>query len=356
MQTQIKQSDFANQIVYVGIDVHKTKWVVTLRMGHMELKTFSMEPSVEGLVNHLKKNYPAATYYSVYEAGQSGFWIDRQLRAQGVINMVVNPADIPTTGREKDKKDDYRDSRKLARELENHTIRGIYVPTESLEALRSLCRLRSQFVGEKARLKNRIKCFLAYYGKLFPGKNTRQWSKRLLTTVGEIRYPSTISQECMGLYLEQIVLLQQKVKAIELMMKEKAEELGMLGIVEKLKTIPGIRFVSALTIYTELSDITRFQKLDQLCSYIGLVPSTSSSGEKERIHGVSVRQKKYLKNIIIEASWIAMRKDPALTISYLQLLKRMQGQKAIIKIAKKVVNRIRYVWIHNTEYQLSVVR
>jgi len=66
--------------------------------------------------------------------------------------------------------------------------------------------------------------------------------------------------------------------------------------------------------------------------------------------------KKYLKNIIIEASWIAMRKDPALTISYLQLLKRMQGQKAIIKIAKKVVNRIRYVWIHNTEYQLSVVR
>lgn len=356
MQSQIKQRDFSNQIVYIGIDVHKTKWVVTLRMGHMELKTFSMEPTVKVLANHLKNNYPGAKYYSAYEAGQSGFWIDRQLRAEGIINMVVNPADIPTMGWEKDKKDDYRDSRKLARELENHTIRGIYVPTESLEALRSLCRLRSQFVGEKARLKNRIKCFLTYYGKLFPGRNTRQWSKQLVTSIGEISYPSAISQACMKLYLEQIVLLQQKIKAIEQMIKEKAEELGLFDMVEKLKTIPGIGFISALTIYTELADISRFQKLDQLCSYIGLVPSTRSSGEKERIHGISVRQKKYLKNIIIEASWIAMRKDPALTISYLELLKRMQSQRAIIKIAKKVVNRIRHVWIHNTEYQLSVVR
>lgn len=291
MQFQIKQRDFSNQIVYVGIDVHKTKWVVTLRMGHMELKTFSMEPKVEVLVNHLKNNYPGAKYYSVYEAGQSGFWVDRQLRAEGIVNMVVNPADIPTTGWEKDKKDDYRDSRKLARELENNTIRGIYVPAESLEALRSLSRLRSQFVGEKARLKNRVKCFLTYYGKLFPGRNTRQWSKQLVTSIGKISYPSAISQECMKLYLEQIVLLQQKIKAIEQMMKEKAEELGILDIIEKLKTVPGIGFISAIIIYTELADITRFQKLDQLCSYIGLVPSTRSSGEKERIHGISVRQK-----------------------------------------------------------------
>lgn len=291
MQFQIKQRDFSNQIVYVGIDVHKTKWVVTLRMGHMELKTFSMEPKVEVLVNHLRNNYPGAKYYSAYEAGQSGFWVDRQLRAEGIINLVVNPADIPTTGWEKDKKDDYRDSRKLARELENNTIRGIYVPAESLEALRSLSRLRSQFVGEKARLKNRVKCFLTYYGKLFPGRNTRQWSKQLVTNIGKISYPSAISQECMKLYLEQIVLLQQKIKAIEQMMKEKAEELGILDIIEKLKTVPGIGFISAIIIYTELADITRFQKLDQLCSYIGLVPSTRSSGEKERIHGISVRQK-----------------------------------------------------------------
>jgi len=356
MQTENKEIDFRNKTIYAGIDVHKTKWVVTLRMEHLELKTFSMEPSVEGLVGHLKKRYPGASYSSGYEAGQSGFWIDRQLKRLGVANMIVNPADIPTTGREKDKKNDYRDSRKLARELENHTMRGIYVPCESQEALRSLCRIRSQFVGEKARLKNRIKCFLAYYGKPFPGKNTRQWSERLLTTVGEIRYPSSISNECMGLYLDQIVLLQQKVKAIEQMIKEKAEELGVLRTVERLQTIPGIGFVSAITIYTELSDITRFQKLDQLCSYIGLVPSTSSSGEKERVKGISLRQKKYLKSIIIEASWMALRKDPALTLSYSHLLSRMQSQKAIIKIAKKVLNRIRYVWIHDTDYQLSVVR
>lgn len=38
MQAQMNQTDFSNQIVYAGIDVNKTKWVVSLRMGHMELK------------------------------------------------------------------------------------------------------------------------------------------------------------------------------------------------------------------------------------------------------------------------------------------------------------------------------
>jgi len=104
MQKQNNKLDFSNQKIFIGIDVHKKKWVVSIRMHHIELKTYSMEPKVEQLVNYLKKNYPRASYYSVYEAGFSGYWIDRQLRKNGIRNIIVNPADIPTTNREKDKK------------------------------------------------------------------------------------------------------------------------------------------------------------------------------------------------------------------------------------------------------------
>lgn len=355
MQKQNIQLDFSNQKVFIGIDVHKQNWVVTVRMHQIELKTFSMESSSEQLINHLEKNYPKAIYYSVYEAGFSGFWLDRELKGNGINNIVVNAADIPTTGREKDKKDDHKDSRKLARELENQTITGIYLPETSQEELRSLCRIRSQFAKEKARLKNRIQSYLLYYGKEFPGRSGRYWSKPLITKLRSINYSTFIAKDGMEIYLEELINLQDKLKKIENLLKESAKKLGVLGIIEKLRTIPGIGFITAITIYTEIIDITRFKKLDQLCCYIGLVPSTHSSGEKERITGLSKRQKKYLKRLLIEAAWIAIRKDPALTMSYLELLKRMGSQKAIIKIAKKLLNRIRYVWKNNKEYQVSVV-
>lgn len=356
MRAQNKKIDFSNQRIFVGLDVHKKNWVVTIRMNNMELKTYSMEPSAEVLSNYLKRNYPNGKYYCVYEAGFSGYWIDRQLRNNGIENIIVNPADVPTTNREKEKKDDRKDSRKLARELENHTLEGIYIPSKEIEELRSLTRLRSQFVKEKARMKSRIKCFLFYYGKEFPGKNTRYWSSKLISKLRAINFTTIIAKECMSNYLDQIFTLQENVKEIERKLRISADQLGIMGIIKKIETIPGIGFVSAIVIYSELFDIKRFKKLDHLCSYIGLVPSTRSSGEKEKINGLTHRHKKYLKNIIIEAAWIAVRKDPALTISYSKLLKRMDSQKAIIKIAKKLLNRIRYVWINEKEYQLAVVQ
>jgi transposase len=356
MQEKNNQLDFSNQKIFIGLDVHKKKWVVTIRMNNMELKTYSMEPSVERLAKYLRRNYPKAKYYSVYEAGFSGYWADRELRKNGIENIIVNPADVPTTNKEKEKKDDHKDSRKLARELENHTIQGIYIPPIELEELRSLSRLRSQFVEERARIKNRIKGFLLYYGKEFPGKNTRYWSDSLLSKLRAIKFSTSIAEETMSNYLEHLVLLQERVKTVEQLLRTTAEELNVMRTIKKIESIPGIGFVSAIVIYSELFDIKRFKKLDQLCSYIGLVPSTHSSGEKERTNGLTLRQKSYLKNIIIEASWIAVRRDPALTMSYSKFIQRMDSQKAIIKISKKLLNRIRYVWLNEKEYQLAIVK
>jgi len=88
--------NFNGQIIYVGIDVHKKSWQITIILNGMIVKKISINPNPEELSNYLKRNYPNAIYYSVYEAGFSGFWADRQLRSMGIINIVVNPADVPT--------------------------------------------------------------------------------------------------------------------------------------------------------------------------------------------------------------------------------------------------------------------
>ena len=102
-------------------------------------------------------------------------------------------------------------------------------------------------------------------------------------------------------------------------------------------------------------NINRFQGLDELASFVGLVPAVYSSGEKEKVLGLSVRHNQYLRYMLIESAWVAIRKDPALTLKYSELIRRMSKQEAIIRIAKKLLNRIRFVWKNNLPYSFSLV-
>ncbi len=122
MSTETKQIDFKGQIFFIGIDVHKKNWAVTIRTRDMELVTLSMNPQPEELAHYLSRRYPGGRYQSVYEAGFSGFWIHRRLQSLGIENRVVHAADVPTTRKEKDQKRDPIDSRKLARELANGSL------------------------------------------------------------------------------------------------------------------------------------------------------------------------------------------------------------------------------------------
>jgi len=126
-------------------------------------------------------------------------------------------------------------------------------------------------------------------------------------------------------------------------------------IVNHLLTIPGVGFVTAATLYTEIMNINRFRRFDELSSYVGLVPSTHSSGEKERVTGMGQRQNVHLRNILIESAWVAVRKDPAMTMVFGKLSKRMKKQEAIVRIAKKLLSRIMHVWKQQEDYVLAVV-
>jgi len=160
--------NFINQHFFVGIDVHLKQWKFTIRSAGIELKTFSMNPSPQELFQYLRKHYPSGTYHLVYEAGFCGFWALRIFREHNIDCIIVNPADVPTTNKEKVNKSDPIDSRKLARELENKSLRGIYIPDTFHEELRALMRLRYRIIQSQTRIKNRIKGLLYAQGILIP--------------------------------------------------------------------------------------------------------------------------------------------------------------------------------------------
>lgn len=144
--------------------------------------------------------------------------------------------------------------------------------------------------------------------------------------------------------------------------KQLRGNIGDLSVSEKytsnmklLLSIPSIGLIAAMTILTEIGNIARFKKLDHLCSYCGLTPNSHSSGETERIGAISRRGNPFIKTILIECAWMAIRKDPALLLYYKQLLPRMNANKAIVKVARKLLSRIRYVLVRQKEYVTGII-
>jgi transposase len=122
-----------------------------------------------------------------------------------------------------------------------------------------------------------------------------------------------------------------------------------------LRTIPGIGEINAAVLLFELQEVSRFKHLDHLCSYAGLVPDTADSGESKINKGITNRNNHYLRTALVESSWSVIRKDPALLMKYKGYCRKMEKNKAIIRIAKRLLSRINYVLKTTKEYVTCVV-
>jgi len=358
MQEQINKLDFRGQNIYVGIDVHKASWTVTIELKHITHKTFSQDPCAHTLGEYLRGNFPGGNYLSAYEAGFCGFSTHRLLEKEGISNIVVNPSDIPTTNKEKRQKEDKRDSRKIARSLKDGSLIGVHIPMEETEELRSLLKSRADLVEEISRYKNRIKSLLFQYGINIPENfiyGSMHFSNAYINWLKGIRFRTSIGDIALGSFVSTTVLLRQELLKLDREIRAVYRSPKYKTLVDLLISIPGIGGYTAIVFIAFIEDMTRFCTLDELCSYVGLIPSTNSSSDKEKVGKITMRSNKVLRGLIIESAWIAARRDPALMMAYQTMCGRMKPSKAIIRIAKKLLSRMRHVWINNEKYEYAVV-
>lgn len=334
---------FKDQTIYVGIDVHKRSWHVTERHCGLKLKSYSANPDPELLAEHLRRCYPDAKYKSVYEAGFCGFWIHKRLLACGIENIVINPADVPTSGKERTYKNDSVDSGKLARELECGSLVAIYIPPDENLILRNLVRHETQIVGNIVRCKNRIKSYFNFYG--IPFKSwAGLWLKQLEFAAKEAHDETLVS------FLRELRFLREErlriIQAEKMYLKRTNRE----TIQKNLCSIPGIGFRSAIIIQAELWDIQRFKGQNALNAYVGVAPRLFGSGESEAIKSGGGRKKMELHYILIEVAWRAISLDMELRSVYGRISAKSNAAKAISVIARKMLGRIRAVLMQNRSY------
>lgn len=329
-------SNFQGQKFYVGIDVHRKSWTVTVRSLNLHLQSFTQPPSCSLLMNHLKSKYPNAIFYSVYEAGFCGTTLHEQLIKAGIHNIIVNPADIPLTDKQAKNKSDVHDSRSLAFHLEKGNLTSIYIMDKKQQELRSLFRLRQTKMKDLTRSINRLKGFLYYCGvdcsSIFDGNE--HISNRILNRLNQLNLKTYAGTLVLKQHIADINYQRKQLLSLTRTLRMEVQQIYSSAY-KSLLSIPGVGSITAMALLTEIGDFNRFTNHSEYCSFLGLLPWSDSSGDNKNNKGIQPRCNKYLRPLIVEASWIAIRKQPAL-LGYYRKHVGKNSKHAIIKVARKL--------------------
>lgn len=348
--------NFNGRDIFVGLDVHLNSWNVSVYCEDLYIKSFNQPASPKDLQHYLTKNFPEANYHCAYESGFSGYWIQRQLTNNHINCIVVNAADVPQTDKGSKNKTDKVDSIRLAQALRAKLLRPNFVPDPELEADRHLTRSNEKFKKDLVRIKNRIKGQLYHMGIKIPEQfSNANWSNRFITWLKDIEVENISAKKALIYQINMVEFIRdQKLEVLKeirkLLKKDRYNHPA-----KALCSIPGIGPITAAYLLTEIGDIHRFSNFKQLNCFIGFYPSEFSSGEQVHKSHISSRKHNHLRSLLIESAWTAVRSDPAMTMAYYEAKTRVGGKRAIIKMARKLLSRIRYVWISQQAYEKGLV-
>lgn len=331
--------DYTRKTVYIGIDVHKKTYTVTAICNNVVVKKDTLVAYPEYLVKYIKKQFAGGIVNTAYEAGFSGFYLHRYLLAQEINNIVVHPAAIKVSARDR-VKTDKRDSLKIAHQLSTGELKGIKVPSIKREQFRLLTRTRATLVETRKRVGNQLKSLLFTQGLIDPYddvKVCKSWIKKIqkLEMGEELRYSVNLLIE---LWLDLEFKLQEILKKLH----EQAKNDPIDAI---YRSVPGIGALSARILANELEDMKHFHNEKCIFSYTGLTPSEYSSGEHKRLGSISRQGKSLLRMILVQIAWRSIKQDQHLLEVFARISKNAGRKRAIVAIARKLIGSIRSCFI-----------
>lgn len=334
--------------LFLGLDVHKRFISVTIYNKHSyHSKAHMPTAELDAYIPGLQQKHADCQILAAYEAGFCGFSLHRHLQELNVATLVVNPADIPTTDKERTTKNDRPDSAKIAKALSADALRGIWIPDEEVEGDRELVRYRLKMLRELSAIKNALKMRLLKHGIVIPKQyDNSSWSSGFRQWLAEQTLATPSSQRAFALLLDEYDHRKQRYAHHLVVLSELAATPRYADTMFLLTSIPGIGRLTALSLLTEIGPIERFSTADQLASYVGLVPMQHQSGSSDRAMPMQRRAQTELRSMLIQCAWTAIRCEQHFTDLYERKRKHKPGQKAIVTVARRLLN-IAYAALKN---------
>jgi len=276
-----------------------------------------------------------------YEAGPTGYLLERQLVSMGVACVVVAPYLIPKQPGNR-VKTDRRDAQRLAELLRAGELTPVWVPGEEDEALRDLVRAREDAKEDLLRAKHRMGKFLLRRGIREP-VGIRAWSAKYRVWLKGLEFESSALQTTFDEYRLNIEEIESRIERLESEIHTQAQESKHAPLIQALQAFRGIKEIAAATVVAEVGSFLRFGKASQVMAYSGAVPSEYSSGAEVRRGKITKTGNSHLRRITNECAW-SYRHPPAMSAT---IKKRQEGLPASIQaIAWKAQVRLHKKYRH----------
>ena len=313
----------------IGLDAHAKTCVYVVKDDGANIVDRGVLPATPAHLALLAERYPGATV--VVESSSVTEWIYDRLTALGMNVFPAHPVNIR---RVLGRKSDAIDAGFLVDAYRLGALRPSYVPPKEIRHLRQLARRCAFLTKERTRFKNRVHAILKRRGIRFLDAETeddvsnvfaRRHRDRLLA-VGDPEIP---------VLLDLIDAVDEKRDALDaelLAVAESNED------VRNLMTIPGFGPLTAVCVYAEVGDVSRFPTAGSLCAYFGLVPVESQSGETLVRGHITRRGPAHVRWVLNQAAWQHVRHCPRGSIAraHKRIARRAGKKRAVTGTSRRL--------------------
>jgi transposase len=290
---------------FIGLDVHKKSitaaWVPGIPTGTRDVSAAVTMLAEDGkLLSYLSELGKPSELVVGYEAGPTGYGLCRRLRKLGYSCIVMAPTTITKASGDRIKTDK-RDARRLAPVLRSGDFSAVQVPSETTEAMRDLERAREDVKNGERRARQELLGFLLRHGRTY--SEGKHWTAKHVKWIESLEFDHTAQSIVRDTYLGEVRAATARLATVDHHLEQLAETWEKRGVVRALMAFRGIRLLTALTIVAELDDLGRFHSAPALMSYLGLVPSEHSSGDKRRQGRMTKAGNGHVRRVLVESAW-----------------------------------------------------
>jgi transposase len=280
-----------------------------------------------------------------YEASGQGYGLCDLLYDNGIECHVLSPTLLPKTPKRAKLKTDAKDAQMLLEQLRGYVLAGnplpvVWTPPQRLRDDRELVRSRIDTADSATRIKLQILSMLKRRGVGKPDWYRGNWTKRW---VNWLREQAGMLDAFVGPVLESLIarfeLYHEEMTKLERHIRNLAGTSRYADAHDKLRKIPGVGLLTAMTFLTEMGDLSRFANRRQVAAYLGLCPASFESGDSNDRKGHITRQgPSRLRRMLCQAVWSSLSRDHEVSAAYERIKggKPQRNKKAIVALMRRL--------------------
>ena len=277
------------------------------------------------------------------EASGHARWFERLL-AELNFELWIGDATEIARKRERKQKTDRQDAQHILRLLLKDDFPQIWVPSWENRDLRQLLWHRHRMVQARTRMMNQLQAVALNEGLRCKKKLWREEGRKQLEAFRLAPWASRRRHDLLELLDRLNPKIAELSQAIE-------QEVQNCPAAQRLMTHPGVGPLTALAFVLIIERADRFQCGKQIASYLGLVPSEDSSGDRRRLGHISKQGNTLLRFLLVEAAQVTVRSLPEWRSKYFHLAMRRGRKIAKVAMARKLAIQLYWMLRKEQDYE-----